>query len=200
MSQVTGWLLAGGEGRRMQGQDKGLVDFNGRPLARWVLSSLRPQCRTLRISANRNQDRYEAMLGAGPGTVWPDDPDLPAFSGPLAGIITAMRHTETDWLMLAPCDMPLLPGDLVPRLLAQARQTNADIVIPCTDSGKPDAHHHWVCGLIHKRVCPDTVNQFVNGERKVGRWVQTHRWSSAPFDDTKAFANMNTLETLRGRA
>ncbi|MFY9459111.1 MAG: NTP transferase domain-containing protein, partial [Aquabacterium commune] len=37
---VSAWLLAGGEGRRMQGQDKGLVNWQGRPLAAWVLDSL----------------------------------------------------------------------------------------------------------------------------------------------------------------
>ena len=36
---VSAWLLAGGEGRRMQGQDKGLVSWQGRPLAAWVLDS-----------------------------------------------------------------------------------------------------------------------------------------------------------------
>lgn len=206
-ADVTGWLLAGGEGRRMQGQDKGLVDYQGRPLAAWVLSSLAPQCQTLRISANRNLDRYAQLLLQASGghldapqnAVFPDDPDLEPRSGPLAGLITAMRHTDTEWLMVAPCDMPHLPHDLVARLMQQAVQTNADIVIPCTESGTPEPHHHWVCGLIRKRVCPDTLHQFVNGERKVGHWVRSQSWSSVSFNDTSAFANMNSLETLRGR-
>lgn len=204
---VTGWLLAGGEGRRMQGQDKGLVDYQGRPLASWVLRSLAPQCQTLRISANRNLDRYAHLLLEASGrqldapqdAVFPDDPDLEPRSGPLAGLITAMRHTDTEWLMVAPCDMPHLPHDLVARLMQQAAQTNADIVIPCTESGTPEPRHHWVCGLIRKRVCPDTLHQFVNGERKVGHWVRSQSWSSVTFPDTSAFANMNSLETLRGR-
>lgn len=208
---VTGWLLAGGEGRRMQGQDKGLVDYQGRPLAAWVLNSLAPQCQTLRISANRNLDRYARLLndvrdagspaspGHWPEAVWPDDPDLAPQSGPLAGLITAMRHTDTEWLMVAPCDMPHLPHDLVARLMQRAVQTNANIVIPCTESDTPEPRHHWVCGLIRKRVCPDTLHQFVNGERKVGHWVRTQSWSSVTFPDTSAFANMNSLETLRGR-
>ncbi|MBI3383206.1 MAG: NTP transferase domain-containing protein [Aquabacterium sp.] len=191
----------------MQGQDKGLVDYQGRPLAAWVLSSLAPQCQTLRISANRNLDRYAQLLLQASGghldapqnAVVPDDPDLEPRSGPLAGLITAMRHTDTEWLMVAPCDMPHLPHDLVARLMQQAVQTNADIVIPCTESGTPEPHHHWVCGLIRKRVCPDTLHQFVNGERKVGHWVRSQSWSSVSFNDTSAFANMNSLETLRGR-
>lgn len=203
-TNVTGWLLAGGEGRRMQGQDKGLVAYRDRPLAAWSLDALKAQCATLRISANRNLAQYERLLKDITGEdvdqlVWPDDTDVQGAHGPLAGIITALRHTQTDWLMVVPCDMPHLPQDLVARLLQCAAQTNADIVIPCTQSGTPDERHHWVCGLINKRVCPDTVIQFVNGERKVGNWVRAQHWSSLAFSDASAFTNMNTLETLRGQ-
>lgn len=186
----------------MQGQDKGLIAYRGRALASWVLQSLATQCGSLAIGANRNLDRYAQLLSANQGhgqSVWPDDPDLPAQSGPLAGIITALRHAETEWVLIAPCDTPGLPHDLVARLMVQARQTNADIVIPCTQTGPAEPRLHWVCGLIRKRVCPDTVDQFVNGERKVGNWVRTQKWSSVSFEDTGAFANINTLETLRGR-
>ena len=188
----------------MQGQDKGLVAYQGRPLAEWALSALKKQCATLRISANRNLGAYQRLLANISGTdasqhVWQDDPDVQGSQGPMAGIITALRHTDTDWLMVIPCDMPHLPDDLTPRLLAQAAQTNADIVIPCTQFGTPDERHHWVCGLINKRVCPDTVTQFVNGERKVGNWVRSQRWTSLAFPDAGAFTNMNTLETLRGQ-
>ncbi len=191
----------------MQGQDKGLVNYQGRPLAAWVLGSLAPQCQALRISANRNLDRYAQLLHDASGMslaeshteVFPDDPDLEPRSGPLAGIITAMRHTDTEMQMVAPCDMPHLPHDLVARLMQHAAQTNADIVTPCTESGTQEPRHHWVCGLIRKRVCPDTLHQFVNGERQVGHWVRSQSWSSVSFSDTSAFANMNTLETLRGR-
>lgn len=200
---ITGWLLAGGEGRRMQGQDKGLVPYNGRPLAAWVLDCLRPQCTTVHIGANRNLPDYKALLylaDSGDQTVWPDDANLPPQGGPLAGILTALRHAKTEWLLVAPCDAPHLPEDLAKRLLAHAKQTNADIVIPCTQKSDEEPRYHWVCGLIHTRVCPDTEALFAQGERKVGNWVRSQRWSSVSFDDLNAFANMNTLETLRGRA
>ncbi len=188
----------------MQGRDKGLVSYRDRPLATWSLEALKTQCGKLGISANRNLPTYQHLLnditdaGATNG-VWPDDPDVQGSHGPLAGIITALRHTDTEWLMVVPCDMPHLPQDLVARLMQCAAQTNANIVIPCTQSGTPDERHHWVCGLINKRVCPDTVTQFVNGERKVGHWVRSQHWSSLAFSDASAFTNMNTLETLRGQ-
>ncbi|MGC4062081.1 MAG: molybdenum cofactor guanylyltransferase MobA [Aquabacterium sp.] len=208
-ADITGCVLAGGEGRRMNGQDKGLIPYQGRPLADWALQNLATQTSELMLSANRHLPQYQALLDAwrtpaarqaGHAQTWPDDPDLPPRSGPLAGIITALRHCPTDWLMVVPCDMPHLPADLVSRLYTEARHTQTDIVVPKTQSAGKEARFQWVCALIHKRVCPHTEALFVKGERKAGRWVQSSRWSSVAFADDAAFANMNTLETLHGRA
>jgi molybdenum cofactor guanylyltransferase len=57
-AQITGLLLAGGRGQRLGGVDKGLVEFDGRPLALHVLARLAPQVAQVLISANRNQTRY----------------------------------------------------------------------------------------------------------------------------------------------
>jgi molybdopterin-guanine dinucleotide biosynthesis protein A len=206
---ITGCVLAGGEGRRMNGQDKGLVLYRGRPLADWALQSLAAQTSGLMVSANRHLPAYRALLAAqqtgaaGQSThaeALPDDPDLPSSSGPLAGILTALRHCPTDWLMVVPCDMPHLPADLVGRLFDEAQRSQADVVVPKTQPAGKEARFQWVCALIHKRVCPHTEDLFVKGERKAGLWVQSCRWSSVPFTDDAAFANMNTLETLHGRA
>jgi molybdopterin-guanine dinucleotide biosynthesis protein A len=157
-------------------------------------------------SANRHLPQYQALLDGWQAAsshhhdVLPDDPDLPASSGPLAGILTALRHCPTDWLMVVPCDMPHLPADLVSLLFEEAQRAQADIVVPKTQPAGKEARFQWVCALIHKRVCPHTEALFVKGERKAGLWVQSCRWSSVTFADDTAFANMNTLETLHGRA
>jgi molybdopterin-guanine dinucleotide biosynthesis protein A len=207
---ITACVLAGGEGRRMNGQDKGLVHYQGRPLADWVLQALAPQCTRMMISANRHLPQYQALLSnrqphdASKATqtpiVWPDDADLPPQSGPLAGIITALRHCPTEWLLVAPCDTPHLPPDLVSRLWDEAQRSQADVVVPKTQDKDRSERLHWVCALIRKGVCPQTEALFVKGERKAGLWVQSCRWSSVSFADEAAFTNMNTLETLHGRA
>ncbi len=202
---VTTCLLAGGEGRRMNGQDKGLLMHEGRPLADWVLQQVAPQSGSVLISANRHLDAYQQRhrAWAHPGddarVVWPDDTDLPPHSGPLAGIITLLRRVRSDWAMVVPCDTPHLPADLVARLLGQARQAQADIVVPQTQKPGEAPRLHWVCALVHKRVCPETHALFVQGERKVGNWVRSQNWSSVSFSDDAAFTNMNTPETLHGR-
>ena len=47
-------ILAGGESKRMNGNDKGLIDFNGQPLIAHVINALQNQIDDFVISANRN--------------------------------------------------------------------------------------------------------------------------------------------------
>jgi molybdenum cofactor guanylyltransferase len=217
---VSAWLLAGGEGRRMQGQDKGLVSWQGRPLAAWVLDSLTAEAPTqlsaIGITANRHPEGYRDLLAqcdpvrqqgvplAVPGGVLPDDTDLPERSGPMAGILTALRHSHSEWVLVLPCDTPRLPHDLWPKLLQAAVQAKADIAVPVTQDMAPAAgsdgtRHHWVCALMRRRVLGEMHEAFVNGERKIGRWTQTRPWVGVCFAPETDFQNMNTLETLHGR-
>lgn len=107
-------LLAGGRGSRLGGRDKGLVEWQQRPLIAWLHDLVRPLTDDLIISCNRNHDAYAAYADR----LVPDDDEL--FQGPLAGIragLTVMRH---DWLLVLPCDAPLLDLALLQALRAGA--------------------------------------------------------------------------------
>jgi molybdopterin-guanine dinucleotide biosynthesis protein A len=56
-SSITGLVLAGGQGRRMGGVDKGLVDFDGRPMVAHVIDRFAPQVATIVVNANQNAQR-----------------------------------------------------------------------------------------------------------------------------------------------
>lgn len=110
-------MLAGGEGLRLGGADKGLLHWRGQPLVQHVLAALRPQSAEQLISANRNLETY-----AGFGLrVVPDQ----AGHGPLAGLAALLAAAQQEWLLCVPCDAPLLPPDLGPRLLATAAAAGA---------------------------------------------------------------------------
>jgi len=199
---VTLCLLAGGEGRRMGGLDKGLVDWCGAPLAQSVLKRMTPQVSQACISANRNAqvyaDLWRACTDAPPDAVAPvfaDAPDLPGHSGPLAGMLTALRQAQADWVQFVPCDSPRLPPDLIARLLAAAIAADADTVVPQTLDDPDTPRHHWVCALVHRRALASLETHFAQGERKVSRWIGTLSWRSVFFEKSDAFANINNMET-----
>lgn len=203
----------------MGGVDKGLQPWRDRPLVEWVMTAVRTQVQGLGVGANRNQASYAQLLrqacraeteaggqlAQGPCSVGihPDAPELPPQSGPLAGILTGLQHCPTDWLQLAACDTPRLPGNLVERLLAAASHAGADIAVPCTQgctaNGASEERLHWTCALVHKRVTPGLAEAFVKGERKVGQWIRSQRWVAVSFAPASDFENMNTLETLEAK-
>lgn len=125
-------ILAGGRGQRMGGQDKGLLDWNGRPLVSYAAALARLLSDDLIISCNRNADAYAAFADR---LVQDDSTDFP---GPLAGIragLNAARHTH---LLVLPCDAPRLDGDLLERLLrASAAAPDVVHMLRCGEQWEP---------------------------------------------------------------
>ena len=59
--KITGILLAGGQGRRMGGVDKGLQLLRGKPMAQHVIERFAPQVDELLINANQNIEQYQGL-------------------------------------------------------------------------------------------------------------------------------------------
>ncbi len=104
-------LLAGGQGARMGGRDKGLVTWRGQPLIAHLHRVVRPLTDDLIISCNRNQSRYAAyadhLVGDGE----------PGFPGPLAGVLAGLRKARHPWTLLLPCDAPQVDHPLLRAML-----------------------------------------------------------------------------------
>lgn len=109
-------LLAGGRGQRMGGQDKGLVEWHGKPLIAWLHQLVRPLTEDLIISCNRNAERY---AGFADRLVQDETAD---FAGPLAGIRAGLAVARQPFLLVLPCDAPLLDAHLLLAMAAAAAE------------------------------------------------------------------------------
>lgn len=181
--EITGVILAGGQGRRMGGVDKGWVEFAGRPLIEHVLETLRGQVDRLLINANRSQARYRTL-----GVSVIEDAQG-GFQGPLMGMYAALSASATPWTLIVPCDTPWLPATLVAEL-AQAIEAREGEIAYARD-GERD---HPVVALIRTALKDDLKAALDAGERKIDRWYARHRQVAVTFDDPAAFANINTPE------
>jgi molybdopterin-guanine dinucleotide biosynthesis protein A len=190
-SQITGLILAGGQGSRLGGVDKGLQNFAGQPLALHALQRLAPQVGRMMISANRNLDAYGRM-GV---QVWPDAPSGAGYEGPLAGFLAGLQHCETPYLVTAPCDCPRFPTDLVPLLSQALMDADADIAIAATRRGDELYFEPAFC-LIKRELQTSLLRFMQTGQRKIERWTAEHRRAEAVFDDDTAFFNINTPDDL----
>lgn len=184
--QITAVILAGGRGMRMGGVDKGLINFQGKPMIEHVLSRITPQVDQVIINANRNLDQYR-NYGV---PVITDNNDR--FDGPLAGMQTGMQHARTDWIVTIPCDSPLLPLDLVQQL-CHAIQTVQAISQPSTMlaiARSPSGIHPVFC--LMPCALKDNLSQFLaSGQRRVSAWQGEHPHVYVDFKDEQAFTNIN---------
>jgi molybdopterin-guanine dinucleotide biosynthesis protein A len=125
-------LLAGGRGQRMGGQDKGLIEWHGKPLVAWPHAIARPLTDDLLVSCNRNQARYAVF---GDRLVGDNEPNFP---GPLAGIRAGLAAARHSWLMVFPCDAPLIDRALVAQLYAAAQdEPDTPIMVRRGDQWEP---------------------------------------------------------------
>ncbi len=183
---VTGLVLAGGQGRRMGGVDKGLVLLDGRPLVAHALARLAPQVADVLINANQNLERY-AAFGA---PVVPDA--VGGFAGPLAGLHAGLSRTTREFVVTVPCDSPFLPDDLVARLAAGRLAHDAQLAVARTFD-----QPHPVFALVKRDVLPHLAAFLEAGGRKIDAWYATLRVTEVPFDDeAEAFRNINTADEL----
>ncbi len=195
-ANITGLVLAGGLGTRMGGQDKGLMPYRGEPLVSHVLQRFAPQVGALLISANRHPDIYarcaQPWRDSHAAAVLGDDvpAGVDAFAGPLAGILTGLRHCATPYLAVVPCDAPHLPLDLVDQL-AQALHPG-DAATLATDGQR---RHPTLC-LLHRHLADDLGLYLAQGHRKLDGCLARWQAREVLFADSAAFRNVNSPEQL----
>jgi molybdopterin-guanine dinucleotide biosynthesis protein A len=187
---VTGIVLAGGQGRRMGGIDKGLVALGGRAMVEHVIERLSPQVGAILVNANQNAGQYAAF-----GHPVVADA-VGGFAGPLAGLHAGMTVAATPFVVTVPCDSPFLPVDLVTRLAAGLAGANAQLAVARTFD-----QPHPVFALVRRDVLPHLSAFLQGGGRKIDLWYASLRVVEVSFDDcAEAFRNINTRDELAAAA
>jgi len=186
---VLGLILAGGRSQRFGGE-KAAARLDGAPLLIHAHRRLAPHCRIVGVSAPRLSEaaRLAADIGA---PLVRDPPNAPG--GPLSGLAAGLAWTqrEGDDLMLAlPCDTPLLPQDLVPRLL-EAVEGHDAAVARSPDGLQP------LCAVWRTTLLEPMLAALAHGEHPPIRAVLREAGAvEVAFPDAAGFLNVNTQEDL----
>lgn len=181
---VTGIVLAGGKSSRM-GRDKGLMIFNGKPLVQYSLDLLSHFCENMLISSNNPEYKsfgFEVIA------------DEVGGAGPIAGIVTCLRHSKTSLNLVLSCDMPLLDPVVFETLLKYTEGNT--FVVPVDSGGRAEP----LCAFYNKS-CLEIAEKLV----QQGTFRMTALFDQAPVrfispDDYPVsynenwFANLNTLD------
>lgn len=168
----------------MGGQDKGLIEFEGRPIVELLIDQLNQQGVKIAINANRNQSTYEQYAYPVISDVMVD------FQGPLAGFATAMNAVDTDYILTLPCDGPLLASNFVDAFIEAQSESHADICV--ADDGERLQPVH---ALIKTSLLASLEAFLKSGDRKIDRWYGQHEYARVDLSKQKnMFANINKPE------
>jgi molybdopterin-guanine dinucleotide biosynthesis protein A len=175
-------ILAGGRGKRFDNQDKGLIKLNNKPLIEHVIERIQPQVDDIVISANRNIETYNKYSSF----VTKDSDDN--YCGPLAGIASSIPLCNHEWALIVPCDMPVLPENLVDQM--QKNIGNKNLCIAETNE------RLQLVILMHTSLLPDIQLTLDLEQYKLMDWISSQNHIAVHFEDDTAFNNINTLEQL----
>ncbi|MEM7047633.1 MAG: molybdenum cofactor guanylyltransferase MobA [Pseudomonadota bacterium] len=196
----VGVILAGGQARRMGYVNKALVPFRGKPLIAHVLARTNQQVSGQLINSNASAQAFSILSTQDAWPIIKDPPDLPAYAGPLAGILAGMivaKDAGFKNIASYPCDCPFLPRDLVARLM-RARQAPQDIVL-----ARSDGRTHPVVGLWPTRLADDlrTYLRAPESSKKILAWVDRHSYHEVDFSTCRGdpFENFNSPEDLAAK-
>jgi molybdenum cofactor guanylyltransferase len=191
---IVGVVIAGGRSVRFGGE-KAVAVLSGVPLLLWAVRRLERTCAAVAVNA-RPQTQAAALARAEGLPVLHDEEGDP--SGPLAGVKVALKWASdrrARTLAVSPCDVPMLPDDLFPRLLEAAGEGAA--MAETADGDQP------LCAVWPVSALPRLTEALVGG-RHPATWRMLEQLGArrVRFSAADCFANVNTpadLATLSSR-
>lgn len=183
---ITGVVLAGGKGLRMDGLDKGLIEWNGKPLVHYVIEALQSQLESIVISANRNLQSYQKF-----GYPVISD-ETSNYDGPLAGMLSAMRHVTTAYILVFPCDAPNINDEVLDRFCSALEKDPCPVYVAVTADGIQP-----VFSLVRTELADDLQQYLADGHRKTSEWIKRNKAVEIDCSDlSDSFSNINVPRDL----
>lgn len=184
-------IQSGGQSSRM-GQDKGLLDFLGKPLIARVMGRLASIADEIIVTTNHPEDYL--FVGV------PLHPDLKPDRGALGGLYTALASASHPLVAVVACDMPFASADLLVYARDLLFNSADDAAVPESGDGMFEPLH----AVYRRETCLPAVEQAIASDQwKLISWFpQVRVRKITPAEVTRldplglAFGNVNTPEEL----
>lgn len=192
---LTGLILAGGQGSRMGGQDKGLVEVNGVAMVAIALHKFKSITPHVMISANRHIERYQEFEVP---VVQDDSKDYP---GPLAGILSGLRQCSTKYMAVLPCDSPAISIHYVEKLYQALEKNQVEIAYLVTRDQDGEIFKEPLFALF-KNKSPKSLEisleqHLKEGQSKVLSWYKKHHVVELEYVHKDELRNINDPSELK---
>jgi molybdopterin-guanine dinucleotide biosynthesis protein A len=135
---VSGFILAGGDSHRM-GKPKDQLELGGEIVLERQVRLVHSVTRSVAVLGPMDR-----LAGTGFNVIPDDRPG----GGPLGGILTALRHTRSDYNLIVGCDLPFLEARFLRYLCARALTTEAEVTVP----ESPGREIHPTCAVYRRQA------------------------------------------------
>lgn len=116
-NNITGIILAGGKSSRM-GSDKGMLKLNGKMFVEHVIDAMKPIVDDVIIVSNSSSyDQFECTRVK----------DMIKDSGPLAGLYSGLKYSNTEYNLVLSCDIPMIKTEILKKLI-DSDYKNYDVI------------------------------------------------------------------------
>lgn len=178
----------------MGGAHKALQPLAGTALLSHVIARLQPQCCRLLLSVEVADSCWSAF-----GLEQVADPEAGSH-GPLGGLLASLQalHTDSDWLLLVPCDAPFLPVNLAEKLARKAAAENVAAALVSYQQQWQPTFSLW-----HRSLLPQLRAAVLQqGQRGLKEFLQTQPAAVLEWEPTEpnTFFNINTADDLAAAA
>jgi len=181
-------ILAGGGSNRM-GTPKELLKWReGTFLSELIKETTASGLSCLVVS--NTPERLAAVRAA-----WPHievTPDLVPSAGPVSGIVTALRATSEEILLVLSCDLPFMEREAIRKLCRFAEGSAGWDVV----AAKVQGRLHPLCAVYHRRTQPVWEKALQDGQYRLMRTLDQLQVLTTPEGllDEWAVFNANTPE------
>ena len=193
--RIAGYILAGGDNRRMGGRKKLLLDREGRAFGEWICEAFEGLDRVyLSVAAPGDQEKPdEAGARPEPGTAGfshlPQIPDRYGHIGPIGGIASGLSLCGEDALFAAACDMPFIDRAAVDRMVKTFLE-NPGVMVASTNG-----RLHPMFAIYPKDVLPVLERQIGKGNYRMMDFLKEVSYRIVDFgEEAGTLQNINTTE------
>lgn len=180
--QITAIILAGGKSSRM-GTDKSFIEINGKTLLESAIELCRPIFDFVLISSNNPVHKNFGVEII---------PDEILDCGPIGGIYSCLKKSDTDWNFVISVDAAFVNTDFVKYLISEIDEYDA--VIPIHSNGIEPLialYHKNSLNAIEKRIQNEDfkMHNLINSIHT--KWIDSKAWTERY---PKLFYNLNRPE------
>lgn len=187
-------VLAGGQSSRM-GQDKALVEIEGKPLLQRVCEIAQACTDSIYIVSPHNK-RYQHLPIDQVQFI--QEKPLPIDimpHGPLVGFAQGLSLVKTEWVLLLACDLPNLQVEVLQQWIKELPELPSEVIAALPKN--PQGWWEPLCGFYRRRCLTDLEAFMQTGGRSFQRWLSRQTVQELSLLDPQMLFNCNTPADLK---